>query len=1188
VAPGKAVALSLRSRAEAELDRVLRMRRAGLAVSEEVRKERLVASSSGKGFALDEEEEEELLSNGKFGVSEYRMILPSIYPATAVGMDEAITNAKKVKKELAAQKEQLRRKRAKSNRPRELSAEEREKLVEEMMVTMAASEVEGKEAAMGRRQAAVLLPGLEDMAVDLGDSDAVKGLELGTRLPGSQGAMTPTVFGRDGFDPNRRRNAFPTLPGFRGKVAQGDFAEMSAMDELAVARSSGNTGLIRAFAVEAFEGVMDSRCHHNSINQADFSFDEKRVASGSSDGTVRLWDTKSGHLVSTLLGHEAAVNSVAFSDEGQRLVSSGLDNFLILWNVATGLPLRRLYGHDDAVKHVCFFSDSTALLSCGGDSVLKVWYLTPQAPAAPGKPRITHKTTQTMTVAWKAPPAFNEEITAFQLQYRVGIREAFAHDVATPGDQHSFEVRGLKASTPYQFRVRGVNRMGQGHWSEPSAQTVASIDVPDGFERPEILEVTPYAIGIKWRAPTATIEGTSIGRFVVQLAGAGLSYEDKVQQVITWAEGRSQLTRYEERHAAMPEESKHLGVGQTSNRNLEILLENRAKKMKFQVKLLAREKEKRLAQELAEQRQRWERGDFIDPKERKRKEREERRIRKEQKLMMKQGILVVTDTSTDDVDESAAAVGSTSTVIATSERMESGQSGESFKLEAASARATGVGGEEAEALMSSDGGERLQLREKEKDPPKSNQNMVEHFFLYEGLRPGYMYRLRVAGVSSMGQGKWSPTTFSTNTLATEPAQPDPPVVHPKHVRMFGLKVEWLSPNENGSAIVSFAVKMCHDETEVLVSQNCLHLDLISLQPGERYTFRVRASNQQGASAWSEESEPVCTLTSKAEVPSPPSVLQPSGIDWVDLEAARPFANGSAVVGWIVQCREISMSARASWGKDLTLPVLEILEGDDDESNDGNFELYDQDGDDDDDDDDDFNAAGPVDSTAAGVALPKNDGNERSVQRRGSTSMSEGTSSVLSLRGAEKRQTLPKCLLRVTGLLADRTYDFRVCALNEHGSSGWSTASARGRTKPPKKPSPPKKLRVDELYPNAVVFSWDEPAFHGAEVVDYCVEQQRTARPPSDDDSDGEGGGEGDDEDQAEAREARQKERDKDLNVVVSIGSGTLTSLRMDDLAPYSTYKFRVAATNSVGRSPWSPWTPEIQPTDSCMGDPVEY
>ena len=54
--------------------------------------------------------------------------------------------------------------------------------------------------------------------------------------------------------------------------------------------------------------------------------------------------------------------------------------------------------------------------------------------------------------------------------------------------------------------------------------------------RPEVLEVTSSSIGVAWLAPTAVVAGTSIGRFVVQLAGGGVSCSDKVQRICTWAE----------------------------------------------------------------------------------------------------------------------------------------------------------------------------------------------------------------------------------------------------------------------------------------------------------------------------------------------------------------------------------------------------------------------------------------------------------------------------------------------------------------------------------------------------------------------------------------------------------------------------------------------------------------------------
>ena len=66
-----------------------------------------------------------------------------------------------------------------------------------------------------------------------------------------------------------------------------------------------------------------------------FSPDGSTLASGSWDGTLRLWDTATGERLTTFIGHTGDVRSVAFSPDGSTLASGSEDGTVLLWPAAT-------------------------------------------------------------------------------------------------------------------------------------------------------------------------------------------------------------------------------------------------------------------------------------------------------------------------------------------------------------------------------------------------------------------------------------------------------------------------------------------------------------------------------------------------------------------------------------------------------------------------------------------------------------------------------------------------------------------------------------------------------------------------------------------------------------------------------------------------------------------------------------
>jgi len=108
--------------------------------------------------------------------------------------------------------------------------------------------------------------------------------------------------------------------------------------------------------------------HSNSVQSVAFSPDGQTLASGSSDATIKLWEVRTGKLLTTLEGHSDWVGSMAFGPDGQTLASGSNDNTIKLWEVRTGKLRATLAGHSRWVQSMAFSPDGQTLASGSNDT----------------------------------------------------------------------------------------------------------------------------------------------------------------------------------------------------------------------------------------------------------------------------------------------------------------------------------------------------------------------------------------------------------------------------------------------------------------------------------------------------------------------------------------------------------------------------------------------------------------------------------------------------------------------------------------------------------------------------------------------------------------------------------------------------------------------------------------------------
>ncbi|XP_073303015.1 protein SPA1-RELATED 4-like isoform X2 [Primulina huaijiensis] len=140
--------------------------------------------------------------------------------------------------------------------------------------------------------------------------------------------------------------------------------------------SSNFEGVVQLWDATRSQIFLEMKEHERRVWSVDFSMaDPTMLASGSDDGSVKLWNINQGASVGTIKT-KANVCCVQFpSDSAHCLAFGSADHRIYYYDLRNSkMPLCTLVGHHKTVSYVKFI-DSTTLVSASTDNTLKLWDL---------------------------------------------------------------------------------------------------------------------------------------------------------------------------------------------------------------------------------------------------------------------------------------------------------------------------------------------------------------------------------------------------------------------------------------------------------------------------------------------------------------------------------------------------------------------------------------------------------------------------------------------------------------------------------------------------------------------------------------------------------------------------------------------------------------------------------------------
>lgn len=157
------------------------------------------------------------------------------------------------------------------------------------------------------------------------------------------------------------------------------FVQLNNQADKFVAVAAAENVIIYDLKTQTKYATIEGQLSHVSAFEVSAGRTEPLIAIGYEDGSIKVVNYESNEPKCSFVGHKTAITSLCFDETGMRIASGSKDTDLAVWDIVGEAGLFRLKGHKQQITHCAFMREhDNILVSSSTDCLVKFWDLSTQ------------------------------------------------------------------------------------------------------------------------------------------------------------------------------------------------------------------------------------------------------------------------------------------------------------------------------------------------------------------------------------------------------------------------------------------------------------------------------------------------------------------------------------------------------------------------------------------------------------------------------------------------------------------------------------------------------------------------------------------------------------------------------------------------------------------------------------------